>query len=55
MRTAIKKVTAVELYCPECNEIITAPSGSYIWDVNELTILVKCNGCAKTYKTPQVR
>lgn len=54
MRVAVKKVVAVELYCPECNALIVSPHGPHAWDVNELGPVVQCLECWKYFKTPKV-
>lgn len=54
MRVAIKKIVAVELYCPNCEGIIVSPGGPHAWDVNELVSIVTCRDCMKTFKVPKV-
>jgi len=48
--------TAFELECPECRDIVPAPSGSLFWTREDMDLspqVIPCPGCGKTFKLPQ--
>jgi hypothetical protein len=56
MKTAIKKIVAVDLCCPYCGAEIHSPSGQIAWDVNTFPAgeIIACAACDKKCKTPRV-
>lgn len=56
MKTAIKKIVAVDLSCPYCGAEIHSPDGPISWDVNTFgpTTIVVCASCGKPSKAPRV-
>jgi len=57
MKTAKKVMVGVELYCPHCDAIFVADSGSHYWDVNEIESnkQVECRDCGMPFQLPVVR
>jgi hypothetical protein len=46
-------VVHIELTCPECNEHLSAPNGSHLFDLNEkLPDEIECDCCHTKLKIP---
>lgn len=55
LKTAIKKIVAMDLLCPYCGAEIHSPSGQIAWDVNMFGAgeIIGCDGCGKKCKAPR--
>lgn len=55
LKTAIKKIVAVDLSCPYCGAEIHSPSGQIAWEVNTFGAgeIIGCDICGKKCKTPR--
>lgn len=58
MAHAIVTAVAVEITCPECDEGITAPNGSYMWTAQEYGEKaggrIQCGSCGTLVRVPKL-
>ena len=53
MKTAQLHIAVIEFTCPECDEHLSAPSGSHMFPVNEpIPEELECDCCKAKLKVP---